>query len=213
MGVVSLAAFKTEPGGLAQHLASAMEAQEHLRRLGLRAMTLQPIAGSDAGSIATVINYDDNADYASAIQKVQADEAWQEFFAGAMATGAATQIESSLMQDLDPNFVASADRPLGVILAIQWRARPGRMEDFIGNVMEAVPHIERMGGAVRVMQSMMGLHPMTTMVSTSFSDLGAYGAYSDAIGGDAEWQAFWQRVMSDPTADVVRSGLYLNISD
>ena len=30
---------------------------------------------------------------------------------------------------------------------------------------------------------------------------------------DEQWQAFWSGVMSDPSADIVRAGLYVNISD
>ena len=60
--------------------------------------------------------------------------------------------------------------------------------DLMGNVMTAIPHIERLGGQARVMQSLIGLHPLTLLVTTAFSDL-------------------------DPTADLIRSGLYMNITD
>jgi hypothetical protein len=53
---------------------------------------------------------------------------------------------------------------------------------------------------------------MTMLTTTGFADLDAYGEYADKIGVDAEFQAYWAEVMKDPTADLVRSGLYLNIS-
>jgi hypothetical protein len=84
--------------------------------------------------------------------------------------------------------------------------------DFMGNVMTSFGHITRLGGAPRALQSVIGRHPMTVLVSIGFADMDAYGAYSDATAGDEQWQAFWAGVLSDPTADLIRSGLYVNIS-
>jgi hypothetical protein len=72
--------------------------------------------------------------------------------------------------------------------------------------------IEPMGGTIRTMQCLVGRYPMTTLVSTSFADLDAYGSYAGKSASDPEWQTFWADAFSDPTADIVRSGVYLNIS-
>ena len=40
-------------------------------------------------------------------------------------------------------------------------------------------HIERMGGTPRALQSVVGAHPMTTLVAVTFEDLDAYGACAD----------------------------------
>ncbi len=213
MAVLSLTGFKTEPGRLADHLAASEEAIGHLRRMGLAAMAVQAVAGTDVGTIATSINYESNAAYATGMQKIIADEAWAEFWARAAAGAAAVQVESSLYSDVDPSFQPAADRPLGAILATQWRARPGRMDDFVANVIESIPHIERMGGVARPMQSLIGSHPLTMLVTTAFPDLDGYGAYADKTAVDEQWQTFWSGVMSDPSADIVRAGLYVNISD
>jgi hypothetical protein len=50
------------------------------------------------------------------------------------------------------------------------------------------------------------------LVTVSFPDLDAYGAYADTTATDEQWQTFWAGAMSDPTAELVRSGVYLNIS-
>jgi hypothetical protein len=212
MAVVSLSAFRTEPGRLADHLGAAAEALGHLRRLGFQAVNFQAVAGTDIGTISTSINYASNAAYATGMQQILADEQWQEFWGRASAGGAAVQVEGSLFVDVDPTFAAAADRPLGVVMATQWRPRPGRIMDFMGNVMGSFGHITRLGGAPRAMQSIIGAHPMTVLVTVGLADLDAYGAYADAIGSDEQWQAFWGGVMADPTADLIRSGLYLNIS-
>ncbi len=212
MAVVTLNGFRTNPGRLADHMAGSAEAHGHLTRLGLQAATLQAVAGSDVGVIATIVNYVDNAAHVAGLQAVGGDEKWMEFWLRVSSEGAANPVESSIFQDLDPDWQPSADRPLGVIQGIQWRAKPGRLADFVAHVMEAVPHIERLGGSVRTMQCLVGAHPMTLMVSTTFADMTAYGAYADAVAGDQGFQDFWAGVMTDPTADIVRSGLYQNVS-
>lgn len=210
MAIVTLDSFRTEPGRLADHTAAVVEAYGHLTRLGLQAAILQPVAGSDVGVISTIVNYENNAAFAAAVQAVGADEAWGEFWLRVSGEASAMPVESSIFQDVDPTWQASSDRPFGVILGIQWRAKPGRLAEFVNQVMTAVPHIERLGGSVRTMQSVVGAHPMTVMVSTTFPDIDAYGAYSDATSSDQAWQEFWAGAMADPTADIVRSGLYMN---
>jgi hypothetical protein len=210
MAVVSLSGFATEPGRTADHMAASMEAVQHLNRMDVPTFLLQTVAGADIGTLAIVANHADNAAYAAATQRLAADEQWQEFLARAMAGGSAQQVESSLLEDLDPDFQPAADRPLGVLLGFQWRAKDGRLAQFLGKVAEAAPHIERLGGTVRTMQCLTGRYPMTTLVTTSFADLDAYGAYADRTATDAGWQGFWADALSDPTADIVRTGLYVN---
>jgi len=62
------------------------------------------------------------------------------------------------------------------------------------------------------LQSVIGAHPMTVLVSVGIADLDAYGGYAEATATDEQWQAFWAGVLADPTADLIRSGLYVNIS-
>ena len=212
MGVISLNGFKTEPGRLADHLAASMEALGLLRGLGAQAVVLQAVAGGDIGTIATSINYADNADYATSMQKIQGDEKWQEFWMRAASGGSAQQVESSLFTDIDPDFQPDPGRPMGAVMATQWRAKPGRMADFAAKVMESYEHIRRMGGTPRALQSLIGAHPMTMMEAVTFEDLDGYGAYADKTASDAGWQEFWAGAMADPTADMIRSGLYVNIS-
>ncbi len=213
MGVVALTRYETAPGHAGKHLEIHIEALERLRGMGIRAVAMQPLAGADVGSLAMTMNFADYADYATGMQKVRGDTGWQEFFAAASASGAARQVEASLFNDLDPAFQPAGDRPMGVILATQWRAIHGKMEAFVGKVLESMPISERMGGLSRPLQSIVGLHPMSMMVATTFADMDAYGAYADAANSDAEWQTFWAGAMSDPTADLIRSGLYVNMTD
>ncbi len=211
MAVVSLTGFRTEPGRAGEHTALHMEATERLHAMGIAAAPLVALAGGDVGVLTMSVNHANNAEWVANTKKLQTDTGWQDFYQGAMNSGAATQVESSLFTDVDPNFQA-ANRKLGVVLATQWRARPGRLMDFMAKVTESFGHVERMGGRPRAMQSVVGAHPMTTLVSTAFDDLDAYGAYADTIAADAAWQEFWMGALSDPTADMIRSGVYANMT-
>ncbi|HEC08530.1 MAG TPA: hypothetical protein ENI86_03055 [Acidimicrobiales bacterium] len=212
MAVTSLARFRTLPGRAAAHLAATDEAVGHLRRIGLQAAALQPLAGGDVGSITTTITHADNADWAASLQRVMADEGWQEFWARVGADQPAEQVESSLFFDVDAGYQPDPDRPLGVVSATQWRAHPGRMAAFVGQVQIGAAHFIRMGGIPRVMQSVVGQHPMTVLIAVGHADLDAYGEFADTQASDEEFQAFWMEGSSNPNADLVRSGIYLNIS-
>ena len=214
MAVIALYGFRTAPGKLADHLAGAAEGLGHLRRLGLQAVNLQVIAGTDVGVIATSVNHASNADYAAGT----AEGAGRRAVAGVLGAGQFRRCGGrgrELVVRRHRRHVPAqrGSGRSGLSSRTQWRARPGRLMDLMGNVMTAIPHIERLGGQARVMQSLIGLHPLTLLVTTAFSDLDAYGVYADKTATDEQWQAYWMGVMADPTADLIRSGLYMNISD
>ena len=145
------------------------------------------------------------------MQKVLADEQWQEFWVRVNSDAAAVQAESSFV-DVDAAFQPSADRAPGVVLATQWRARPGGCWAH-GQRDDGDPAHRADGRPGRVMQSLIGLHPLTLLVTTAFTDLDAYGVYADKTATDEQWQSYWMGAMADPTADLIRSGLFMNISD
>lgn len=208
MGLVSIHVFRTLPGKQAEHLQRTDEARQLLQELGLQAFTLVPIAGTDVGSLATVVQYSDNREYTQSLQRVQADERWQAFYAAAMSEPTAEQVEVSLFNDTDPTYAPPSDRPLGVLQSTQWRANPGRLGDFMQNVAGAKGHIERLGGSVRTLQCMTGRFPMTAAVSVTFEDLDHFGEYGDKLAADEQWQNYWAGVMADPTANLIRSGIF-----
>ena len=172
------------------------------------AATLTPIYGSDVGGVATVSNYADNRSHVDALQKVQGDQRWQEFWARATASAAGEADEVSMYSDTDPAYVVPQDRQLGALQYTQWSARAGRLMGLIENIAQAKPHIERLGGAVRVLQCMAGKYPMTLTVSVGFEDLDHYAEYADKFAVDEQFQTYWAGVMADPTGTLVRAGLF-----
>jgi hypothetical protein len=209
MAVAYLIGYRTEPGMAIAHREVMSEGLGHLQRHGLQAVLLDAIVGADAGTLAFSINFANHAEFVAGYQKVQADETFQQYFAQAATRATAHQVEATVWVDADPSFTPSADRPLGVLAATQWRARPGRAAAFAEHVGSGVPHLERLGATVRVLQTMYGTHPYTTAIVTSFHDLDGWAAHVDSLGSDAQWQEFWAGIAADPSADVVRSGVYL----
>lgn len=205
MGVVSLYGFQTLPGKLEAHLAAAEEARQLLVELGQQAITVQTIAGSEVGTIGTLINHSDNLEWAKAYQSVMSNPKWLEFYMRISSQAIAELVETSVFQDVDPTFTPDPDRPLGVIVSAQWRPLPGKLSAFMDNVMTASGHFTRLGGAVRVVQCMMGKYPMSITVAVTYEDLEHMGEFQDKLAVDEQWNAFWGGVMANPTADVLRT--------
>jgi len=212
MAVQTISAFRTMPGRAADHMAASTEAVGHLRRMGLQSVALQPIAGTDVGQIAVTTLHADNAAHVASLQTMQSDGEWLEFFGRVSQDSIAEQVESSILTDVDPNFQPDANRPLGVVQATQWRPFPGRAMEFGAHIETGVGHISRMGGNPRVMQTIIGLHPISTVISVGFADLDAYGEYADKSAADEQFNGFMTEILTNPTADLIRSGLYINIS-
>ena len=212
MGVVSVHVFRTQPGRLADHEALSAEGRELLVAMGLPAITLRCIVGADIGTIATVVNYASFAEFGAANQKIAADPGWQEFWARAAASGASVPVETSLYEDVDPGWQPDTGRVLGALAALQFRAVPGRLADFMVSLGESMAHVQRIGGVPRVMRSLFGLHPQTVLVSIAFADMDALGAFADAQSTDRAWQDQMAKVAANPTAEMVRTGIYVNAS-
>lgn len=205
MGVVSLYGFRTLPGKLDQHMAASEEARQLLSELGQQAMTLQTIAGSEAGIISTVLNHSDSREWAKATQEVMTNPRWVEFYSRVSAEAIAEPVENSQLVDLDPTFTPDPARPLGAAAITQWMARPGRAGDFLEQVGVATGHLARLGGTPRVFQCLMGRFPMSVVVAITYEDLEHLGEANDKLAVDEQWAGFWATVMADPPAELVRS--------
>jgi hypothetical protein len=208
MALVTIHSYRTVAGRAAEHFAATEEARQLLQERGYEAFTLQPIAGTDVGGLATGVQFADTRAYTDAIKALQADEGWLDFMARADATGSAQAEEAAVYVDTDQTYVPSPDRVLTVIQTTQWRPNPGRLMGFMENVAQAKGHIERLGGVVRVMNCTIGALPMTAVVSVGFEDLDHWGEYGAKFATDEQFQTYWASVMADPTATMVRSGAY-----
>ena len=103
----------------------------------------------------------------------------------------------------------------GVIMAfinvVSWRAKPGRAAEFLGQVAEAKKMHERLGAQVRVLQAGAGPNPFTITYATEHADGKAYGEFLDKLSADADYQSFWAKALTDPTAEPLQSSLLSDV--
>ena len=86
-----------------------------------------------------------------------------------------------------------------------WRPAPGRTMEFAAQVAQAKVIHERLGAAVSVWQPVAGGQAGTFTYVMTFEGMGAYGAFSQAVGEDEEWMSFWVGIQSNPTAEAVET--------
>ncbi|MEP6659423.1 MAG: hypothetical protein ABJD24_05860 [Acidimicrobiales bacterium] len=92
-----------------------------------------------------------------------------------------------------------------------WRPRDGKLGEFMGNAAEAKKIHERLGGKVRVSQTLFGGQPMTVVYVIEHQDMTAFAKFSDKMSADTEWQKFWTSAMASPSADFLQSSLLQEI--
>lgn len=92
-----------------------------------------------------------------------------------------------------------------------WRANPGKAAAFMAGVVQAKKIHERLGGRVRVVQTVLGGQPMSIGYVTAFDDMNAYAAFTAALEADKEWQEFWLGALTEATAELLGSSLVADI--
>ena len=100
---------------------------------------------------------------------------------------------------------------MAFINVVIWRAKPGRAAEFLGQVAEAKKMHERLGAQVRVLQAGAGPNPFTVTYVTEHADGKAYGEFLDKLAADADYQSFWAKALTDPTAEPLQSSLLSDV--
>lgn len=100
---------------------------------------------------------------------------------------------------------------MAVATVHMWSANPGQGAAFMASVVAAKKIHERLGGQVRVLQSVLGGQPMGVSYVTSFADMAAYAAFTAALEGDKEWQEMWAGAMANPSAVLLSSSLMADV--
>ena len=87
-----------------------------------------------------------------------------------------------------------------------WSPLPGKGPQLFENGMEARAIHEKMGATASIASDQDGnMHYVVV-----FDSWEALGRFQDSAATNKEWQAFWQRVSMEPTADLLRSYLIDN---
>jgi len=205
MGVLASYGFKTVPGGFSRHLAITLEGRDRLQKMGFRAGVLRPVLGTEMGTVATVIQFENAKAWAEGTKKITSDPEWMAWYAAAADAGVAEQVVAEMYSDVDPAYKPGSYGALKAFRNTQWLPIQGKAGTLMEHIAASLPHIKRHGGSPRVMQCLDGAHPMTIAVSVGFESLGAAGAHLDALNADPAFQAYWAGVMANPTAQLVRA--------
>jgi hypothetical protein len=88
-----------------------------------------------------------------------------------------------------------------------WRARDGQLQEFFAKVATAKKIHERLGGKVRVWQSMIGGQPMSLGYVIEHASWTEFGKFGEKLEKDSEWQTFWADAIAHPTADLIQNSL------
>ncbi len=89
-----------------------------------------------------------------------------------------------------------------------WAINPGRGADFLKQAAKAKAIHERLGSRVRLFQIQFG-GPSSGQIAyvNEVDNMAAFGAFSDKLESDPEWQEFWAGAQNNPSATLVSRSL------
>ena len=81
----------------------------------------------------------------------------------------------------------------------------------MGNVAQAKKIHERLGGKVRVSQTLFGGQPATVVYVIEHQDMTAFAKFTDNLNTDTGWQEFWMSALANPSGDWLQNSLLQEI--
>lgn len=196
MSVNAVFFWQPGPGRQAEVLGTFATARKIHERLGARVFTRQPLFyGNQPPRLQYLMNFDDLAAYATFSGKLDADAEWQGFFVPLItAQNPVAALSQTVLAETIPGCDAALPAQNGqrIFLTSIWKPDPSRMDELIQTVLAAKPVIDAStGGILRAsLIAVGGTDSGNLVVSTEFTDLGAYAKGSKKFQGDAAAQAF-----------------------
>jgi hypothetical protein len=96
---------------------------------------------------------------------------------------------------------------MALLQVAQFRVTPGKTQELNGNVAKAKKIHERLGGKVRVWQSVIGGQPMSLGYVIEHASWTAFGTFGEKMQQDTEWQSFWADAVAHPSADLLQNSV------
>ncbi len=100
MAIAQVAYWRARPGRYEDLIKVCNEARKVHERLGAEVRILQTQLGTDAGTVAYVIEHADGSAYGQFIDKLNADGQWQQLVASFQKDPPAEPERSNLLQDI-----------------------------------------------------------------------------------------------------------------
>ena len=86
---------------------------------------------------------------------------------------------------------------MAIVHAFTWKVKPGRRQEFRGEMATAKTIIERLGARVRILDRQMGYNAPCIVFNIESSDWKAFGELQGKMQSDPELLAFWSKAHVD----------------
>ncbi len=192
--VLSVFIWDAPPGNDAQMYEIAGKAKTIQEKLGAEVF----IGTDQRGRMHYGITFDNAAARGKFTDSLMADEAWQALIADASQREGAATLQT--VHNLRTAVAGSGENGR-VIMVYQWRPKPGRGAEFIGQSTRAKKIHEKLGADVSVEVDEKG----NVFYAMNFASWEAQGKFADATAASEEWSAFLAEVSKDPTAKQVET--------
>ena len=100
MALAQVGTWRAVPGRYAEFIEVCKQAQKINERLGAQVRIWQTQVGDNAGTVTYVTQHADGGAYGQFIDKINADNEWQQLVASFQKDPLAEQVQSSLLQEL-----------------------------------------------------------------------------------------------------------------
>ena len=210
MASISINVFDPQPGKNAEALHLLKEAQEVISAFGARVQVAQLVRGGTPGQNSLIVENDDPESHGALLDKLYADQGFQQFMSRVQAAAVATPVRSVDYQEIpgcELSFqeIASA----GVILASLFVVREGKQQQSLDRIQRWKTLMNKHGAKVRALQASVSDPFGLTASVAYFENFSQWGRIGKALGADREWQAFAAEIRgADASADFLRTSLF-----
>lgn len=201
MSTIQVATWRPAPGRAQELIQRMAEAKKIHERLGAVVTASQAnLAGPASGIIGYVMGFESRSAWGKCVDALATDAAWQKFVVEVLqsADPPAALLSNSTLSDV-PGFEQPIVRPAAGEVGVrqQWRITPGRFADVIRDLAEWQRIAKGQGVTGVRFLTAQDAGPDTGLLSTAFrcANFAAYGALTDKLGANAEFQAFYAHVL------------------
>ena len=138
MAAISVSVFEPVPGKAVEALGLMREAQEIITGLGSNVQVATLVRGGVQGQLSIIVENDDAEAYGAALDKLYADEGFQQFTLRAQASNVATPVRSVDYVDI-PGLEVAFDEiaSAGVITASLFVVRNGKQQASLERIQRS----------------------------------------------------------------------------
>ncbi len=210
MAAISVSMFEPTLGKLNVAQDLLREALEILTGLGAKGHVTALVRGGVPNTLGVVSEFEDFEAYGAGLDRIFADEGFQQFIARAQEAEALIPVRSVDYSEIPGMEVPFAEvESAGVILATVFKVRNGKQEQSLARIARSKELTEKYGGKVRALQAIASDPFGLTATAVYFENFTEYGKANKALNNDPEWQAFGAEIRGEEaSSDFLRTSLF-----